>query len=172
VKSYPDKITPLAKLEIDWSKTSVWAEGGYYSRVFLNVAGREPLGTVAPCDVESLMEELTRKIRAIPRPDGSAMATQVYRPEQLYRAVLGVAPDMMVYFDDLLWRAVGTVGYDGIYTYENDTGPDDANHAQKGVYIEALAGNQGGGRGEDWDILEMASRFMNASGVSVAQNAG
>ncbi|HTV75179.1 MAG TPA: alkaline phosphatase family protein [Candidatus Acidoferrales bacterium] len=172
VKNYPDKVTQLAKLEIDWTKTAVWAEGGYYSRVFLNVAGREPLGTVAPSEVESLMEELSRKIRAIPRPDGSPMSTQVYRPEEIYREVRGVAPDMMVYFDDLLWRAVGTVGYDGIYTYENDTGPDDANHAQKGIFIEALAGIPGRGHIEDWDILDMASRFMGAAGVAVPQHAG
>ena len=45
----------------------------------------------------------------------------------------GVAPDLIVHFGDLLWRAVGTVGGDeGIHTFENDTGPDDANHAQTG----------------------------------------
>jgi predicted AlkP superfamily phosphohydrolase/phosphomutase len=27
------------------------------------------------------------------------------------------------------------VGADSIYTFENDTGPDDANHAQQGMYI-------------------------------------
>jgi predicted AlkP superfamily phosphohydrolase/phosphomutase len=171
VKSYPDKVTPLAKLEIDWSKTAVWAEGGYYSRVFLNIAGREPQGTIAPSEVESVIAELSRKLRAIPRPDGSPMATQIYRPHEIYRSVEGVPPDLMVYFDDLYWRAVGTVGYDGIYTYENDTGPDDANHAQKGIFIEALAGSDGRGRIEDWNLLEMAPRFMNAAGLAQAQHA-
>jgi predicted AlkP superfamily phosphohydrolase/phosphomutase len=165
VKNYPDRITPLSKLEIDWSKTAVWAEGGYYSRVFLNIAGREPQGTVAPGEVESLIAELSSKILAIPRPDGTPMRSEIFRPEQIYREVRGVAPDLMVYFDDLYWRAVGTVGYDGIYTYENDTGPDDANHAQHGIFIEALAGNRGTGRTEDWDLLDMSSRFMNAAGV-------
>ena len=32
--------------------------------------------------------------------------------------------------------AVGTVGGDeGLYTFDNDTGPDDANHAQHGMFI-------------------------------------
>jgi predicted AlkP superfamily phosphohydrolase/phosphomutase len=30
---------------------------------------------------------------------------------------------------------VGLVGADTIYTFENDTGPDDANPAQQGMYI-------------------------------------
>lgn len=166
VKNYPDKVTPLGKLEIDWKKTAVWAEGGYYSRVFLNIAGREPEGTVAPSDVESLIEELGAKIRAIPRPDGSPMQTQIFRPHEIYREVRGIAPDMMVYFDDLLWRAVGTVGYESIYTYENDTGPDDANHAQHGIFIEALAGKPGTGRDADWNLLEMSEKFLKSAGMT------
>jgi predicted AlkP superfamily phosphohydrolase/phosphomutase len=168
VKSYPSSIVPLNKLEIDWSKTSVWAEGGYYSRVFLNIAGREPQGTVAPGEVESLIAELSRKICSIPRPDGQPMKTQVFRPHEIYRTVRGIAPDLMVYFDDLYWRAVGTVGYDGIYTYENDTGPDDANHAQHGIFIEATPGRAGAGRTGDWDLLDMSSKFMRASGLAAA----
>ncbi len=172
VKSYPDRLTPLNKLEIDWANTSVWAEGGYYSRVFLNIAGREPQGTIAPSEVEPFIAELSKKIRAIPRPDGSPMATQIFRPEEIYRTVRGVAPDLMVYFDDLFWRAVGTVGYDGIYTFENDTGPDDANHAQKGIFIEALAGDAGRGMIEDWDILDMPPRFLRAAGFAAPQYVG
>ena len=29
------------------------------------------------------------------------------------------------------------MGHDGVYTFENDTGPDDANHAQDGMYLMA-----------------------------------
>ena len=31
---------------IDWERTTAWGEGGYYCRLFLNVAGREPQGVV------------------------------------------------------------------------------------------------------------------------------
>lgn len=165
LKTTPAQPTPFAKLEIDWSKTSAWGEGGYYSRVFFNVSGREPQGVIAPSDVDSFADELSRKIRAIPRPDGTRMETRVYRPAEIYKRVQNIAPDLMVYFDDLFWRAVGTVGYGNIYTYENDTGPDDANHAQDGIYIEALAGHQGRGRAEDWELLSMAQRFLSVSGV-------
>ena len=40
-------------------------------------------------------------------------------------------PDLFVYFGDLRWRSVGTVGTGQIHTFENDTGPDDANHAAR-----------------------------------------
>ncbi len=41
----------------------------------------------------------------------------------------------MVYFGDLLWRSVGSLGHGGVHTLENDTGPDDCNHAQNGMFI-------------------------------------
>ncbi|MBV8695834.1 MAG: hypothetical protein JO183_10165, partial [Ktedonobacteraceae bacterium] len=56
-------------------------------------------------------------------------------PQQLYRSVRGIPPDLIVYFGDLAWRSVGTVGGNELYTAENDTGPDDANHAQYGMFI-------------------------------------
>ena len=63
----------------------------------------------------------------------------------VYEEVNGVAPDLLVLFGDLSWRAVGTVGGpDGIQTFENDTGPDDANHAQDGLLIMAGPGVEPG----------------------------
>jgi predicted AlkP superfamily phosphohydrolase/phosphomutase len=41
----------------------------------------------------------------------------------------------MIYFDDLYWRSAGTLGHPGKFLSENDTGPDDAVHAQEGIYI-------------------------------------
>ena len=56
------------------------------------------------------------------------MGTTVHKPQDVYPEVRGIAPDLIVYFGDLEWRSVGTVGNPSIYTYENDTGPDGANH--------------------------------------------
>jgi len=40
----PTEVTPFGKLAVNWEKTKVWSEGGYYARVFFNVKGREPKG--------------------------------------------------------------------------------------------------------------------------------
>ena len=141
----PGAATSLAELGVDWTRTVAWGEGGYYGRVFLNVAGREPNGIVPPDDVERVLRDLAERIAAIPGADGEPIATRVYRPEELYDEVNGVAPDLLVLFGDLSWRAVGTVGGpDGIHTFENDTGPDDANHAQDGLLIMAGPGVEPG----------------------------
>ncbi|MFI5324546.1 MAG: alkaline phosphatase family protein, partial [Thermodesulfobacteriota bacterium] len=35
LKKYPEKQTRIADVEIDWSKTLAWGDGGYYGRLFM-----------------------------------------------------------------------------------------------------------------------------------------
>ena len=136
----PESVVPLSKVKIDWPKTKAWGDGGYYARIFLNVAGREPQGTIAPEDYEKVRDELIAGLMSIRDENGKEIGTKVYRPEDLYREVRGVAPDLIVYFGDLYWRSVGTVGGGRLHTFENDTGPDGANHAQDGMILYRPAG--------------------------------
>ncbi|MFN0057590.1 MAG: phosphodiesterase, partial [Planctomycetota bacterium] len=81
----------------------------------------------------------------------------------IYKQVNGVAPDGIVIFGDLHWRSVGTIGNASIYTFENDTGPDDANHAQQGMYILSHA-SLGPARREDrsiYDVTPTVLKLMN-----------
>ena len=152
---------------IDWSRTKVWAEGGYYSRVFLNVEGREPNGTIPAADYERFRDELARRICAIPDEHGKPIPTKVFRPEDVYPEIKGVAPDLIVHFGDLYWRAVGTVGGDeGLHTFDNDTGPDDANHAQHGMFILRAPGVEPGQR-EGAHLLDIAPTVLELLGQPV-----
>jgi predicted AlkP superfamily phosphohydrolase/phosphomutase len=126
---------PIEKVGVDWEKTTAWGAGGYYARIFLNVRGREPQGTIPQADYEKVRERVAAAIEAIPDPQGRRLHTVCYRPEAIYREVRNFPPDLIVYLGDLRWRAVGSFGFDGIHTLENDTGPDDANHAQDGMLI-------------------------------------
>src|SRR5207249_3184506 len=112
---------------------------------FLNVAGREPQGTIAPGDYEKVRNDLIAGLSAIPDENGREIGTKVYRPEELYREVRGIAPDLIVYFGDLYWRSVGTIGGGKIQTLKNDTGPDGANHAPNGIFVLRDGGNTDSG---------------------------
>jgi hypothetical protein len=93
----------------------------------MNVQGREPQGLIPAADYERFRDELIQRIAAIPGPDGRLLGNVSYKPQAVYKNVTNFAPDLITYFGDLRWRAVGGVGYPDIYTFENDTGPDDAN---------------------------------------------
>jgi predicted AlkP superfamily phosphohydrolase/phosphomutase len=135
INHVPDTPTPLDQVEVDWSKTQVWGAGGYYARIFLNVQGREPEGTVPLADYERVRSRLAEQLETLTDPDGNPLNVKAYKPQDIYQRVRGAAPDLIVYFDDLAWRSVGSVGINSFYTRENDTGPDDANHAPFGLMI-------------------------------------
>jgi len=135
LKETPSRPVSLDSAQVDWGRTKAWGAGGYYGRIFLNVRGREPEGVIAPSDYERERLRLAERLRAMTGPDGRPLGNRIFTPQQLYSNVRGVAPDLIVYLGDLAWRAVGTVGGGALYTVENDTGPDDANHAQYGLLI-------------------------------------
>jgi len=135
LKCKPQGIVRLEECEIDWKNTMAWASGGYYARVFLNVKGREPEGVISPGDYEKIRDELKEKIESITDDKGNKIETRVYKPEEVYREINNIPPDLIVLFGDLYWRSVGSIGFNSIWTHENDTGPDDANHAQHGIFI-------------------------------------
>ncbi len=135
LKSHPSGIFKLEEAEVDWDHTLAWGEGGYYSRIFLNVKGREPRGVIPPEDYEKVREELKQKLEEITDEEGRNIGTKVYKPEEIYPEIKNIPPDLIVLFGDLYWRAIGTMGYGTLWSRENDTGPDDANHAMHGTFI-------------------------------------
>jgi predicted AlkP superfamily phosphohydrolase/phosphomutase len=157
----PAKMVPLERVKVDWSKTKAWSSGGYYARIFMNVEGREPNGIIAPADYKRERDELARRLIAIPGPDGQDIGTKVFKPEEMYHKVNNVAPDLIVYFGDLAWRSVGSLGLESIYTFENDTGPDDANHAQQGMFILYDPARDLGGRWMQAQIMDVAPTVLH-----------
>ncbi|WP_448597837.1 alkaline phosphatase family protein [Thermoleptolyngbya sp.] len=135
LKEPPATPMPLDQVEVDWSKTKAWGAGGYYGRIFMNVQGREPQGLIPLAEYEQERSHLANLLASIPTPDGRPMPNRIMKPQQIYQKVRGVAPDLIAYFDELAWRSVGTVGDGALYTTNNDTGPDDANHAPFGLMI-------------------------------------
>jgi predicted AlkP superfamily phosphohydrolase/phosphomutase len=167
LRERPAGVTPLNRLEIDWPRTVAWGEGGYYGRIFMNVQGREPNGVVPPARYDDVREELADSLAGIPDDNGRPMDTKVYRPNRIYRATRGVAPDLMVYFDNLNWRSNGFVGHDRIYTFDNDTGPDDANHAEEGLFIMRGPGIEPRGRLGERCLIDLAPTILERFGYPI-----
>jgi predicted AlkP superfamily phosphohydrolase/phosphomutase len=168
IREKPEGTVPLSKVKIDWPRTKAWGDGGYYARIFLNVAGREPEGTIPPEDYEKVRDELIAGLKSIRDENGEEIGTKVYRPEELYQEVRGVAPDLIVYFGDLYWRSVGTIGGGKLHTFENDTGPDGANHAQHGIIMFRPAG--GLAKAEvitDAKIVDVAPTVLRLLGLPI-----
>lgn len=161
LKSEPERGARLEESQIDWSKTKAWGWGGYYARIFINVEGREPQGIVPPEDYEKIVEELTKKLEQIKGPNGEKLDNKVYNPEDIYEELNGDYPDLIVYLDDLNWRSAGTIGYDTLYLPENDIGPDDAVHAEYGVFILYDPSKETGTEQQNLNIFDIAPTVLS-----------
>jgi len=150
LKEQPEGIARLEDCAIDWEHTRAWASGGYYARVFVNVAGREPHGVVPPEEYEAFRNQLAAELEATTDQRNEPIGTRAFRPEDVYRRITNIPPDLIVYLGNLAWRSVGSVGHGTLHVFENDTGPDDANHAQNGLYIATGGEPQTGPSPRTW----------------------
>jgi predicted AlkP superfamily phosphohydrolase/phosphomutase len=161
------KLTRFDEADVDWSRTRAWGAGGYYGRVFLNVEGREPQGIIPQRAYPSFRDELAEQIKSITGADGKILNTRVFYPDEIYRSVNNIAPDLMVYFGDLHWRSVGSLGHRAHYTLENDTGPDDANHAENGLFILYDPKRSDAGDIGKRQIMDIAPTILQKMGIPI-----
>jgi predicted AlkP superfamily phosphohydrolase/phosphomutase len=168
LEEYPSEVTPFGKLKVDWTKTKVWSEGGYYARVFFNVEGREPTGTIPASEYAQFREVMAARLAAIPGPGGGTIESLVFKPDEMYQTTKNIPPDLIVHFGKLDWRSIGGVGYNGtLHIRENDTGPDDCNHAQFGAFILAAPNVPPLGELKGARLLDVAPTLMEVGGYDI-----
>jgi predicted AlkP superfamily phosphohydrolase/phosphomutase len=88
-----------------------------------------------------------------------------------YRKVRNIPSDLLIYFGNLHWRSVGSLGHKNIYTFENDTDPDDANHAQEGMIIYYDPKHHlNGKRLRNLQLIDIAPTVLQLMGQPVPEN--
>jgi len=171
LKEPPAAATSLKMDMVDWSRTRVWGEGGYYARVFFNVRGREPQGVIPPAEFSAFRDRVQAEIEAIGDEQGRPIGSVIYRPERLYRECRNIPPDLIVYFGDLSWRSAGVVGGGALHVFENDTGPDDANHDRFGIYVYFDPRRPAGGQTGDASIFDITPTVLDYFHLPVPDDA-
>ncbi len=166
---YPKEVTPFSKLKVNWAKTKVWSEGGYYARVFFNVQGREPQGIIPQSEYASFQDVMKKKFEALTDDKGKPLNSLVFKPTELYKNVKNVAPDLIVHFGGLYWRSIGGVGYGRVHVQENDTGPDACNHAQYGMFLLAAPNLPLRGEYQGAKLLDVAPTLLDLAGYDIPE---
>ncbi len=163
LKEEPSAPRPLREGDVDWSRTRAWAEAGYYARVFVNVRGREPEGIVEPGELEAVVSELASELARLP------VAVRAHRPRELYREVNGLAPELLVVFGDLDYRALSLVGTGAVLVDHDDRRPDGANHDWDGIFVAAGAGVAARGELSGLSIHDVGPTILSLMGVGVPE---
>lgn len=178
LKQKPAAETPLTPDMVDWKRTRAWGEGGYFGRIFLNVAGREPEGIIPPDHRDRVRDDLAARLESMTEPSeiacgtGESMGNRVIFPDRFFPECRGIPPDLMVYFGQLAWRSLGGTGPspdtfgNGLFTRKNDRGPDGANHDFHGISLGNVPAVQGTFEAPGhWTITEVAPFVRRFFGV-------
>lgn len=140
LKNNPKQPVKLKMSDVDWSKTKAFSVGAYFGRIYFNLQGREPEGIVAIEEYNILQKELVDKLKLIEDDKGNKMDNKIYLPQEIYSGEFSEeAPDIQVYFDNLLCGVNNDVGNSGLYCWATTEGSDDAGHAPEGIFI--MSGN-------------------------------
>jgi predicted AlkP superfamily phosphohydrolase/phosphomutase len=170
LKEKPAGPTKFSTKLIDWSRTKAWGEGGYYSRIFMNVKGREPQGVVPADEYEEFRDKLMQKLEHIEDEKGVGIGTVVFKPKDIYFGIENIPPDLIVHLGNLDWRSAATVGTGSIHMFENDTGPDDANHAMEGTFITSLKLDAPVAQKDPYSIFDIAPTILDYFGLPIPED--
>jgi predicted AlkP superfamily phosphohydrolase/phosphomutase len=110
----------LLSSAIEWSKTRAYALGAC-GNLYVNLAGREPEGTVQPgAEYEQLRDELIGELLALTAPDtGQPLVKEVHRAEEIYAGpYVDQAPDLVIEWHDYAYWGRGRYDIRGRAVFE------------------------------------------------------
>ncbi len=167
LNQYPKAVTPFEKLNVNWSQTKAWSEGIHHARVFFNVKEREPQGIIPASEYESFQNEMKSRLESLVDDKGRPLKSQVFKPQEIYRNLRNVAPDLIAYFGELHWRSISTVGHSDLYVREQSMSADACNHAQHGMFILAAPNCPLSGEYEGAQLLDIAPTLLDLAGHKI-----
>ncbi|MBI4052763.1 MAG: alkaline phosphatase family protein [Candidatus Diapherotrites archaeon] len=162
-----EKPARLRLSGIDWQKTKAFAVGGYQGRIYLN-RDRKALGhkgILGKDECDWLGGELEKKLLAIRGGKGEKLDNKVFFAKDIYKNGFDdECPEMIVYFDNLVWGVNNDVGNKGLYSTSTTVGSDDAGHAPEGSFV--IVDEKIGGRGDmgTISILDVFPTMMDILG--------
>ncbi|MFW6116315.1 MAG: alkaline phosphatase family protein, partial [bacterium] len=97
-KVFPQDSRCRVAEAVDWKRTQAYSVG-YIGQIYVNLAGREPRGTVSPGrEYERLRDNIVERLLEMTDPDdGRRVVSQVFKKEDIYEGpFLTKAPDLLV----------------------------------------------------------------------------
>jgi len=153
---------------VDWEKTKVFGRGAWDGQIFVNLKGREQQGIVEKEEYDALIEELETKLKQIKGDDGKILDTKIFKKKDFSGKFDNIAPDMIIYFDDLYYGCNTTlIGNPTIWSPSTAIGSDDVTHSKQGIFITNISnkGNIG-----EINIIDIAPTILKELDIPIPED--
>ncbi|TMA25368.1 MAG: hypothetical protein E6J87_22910 [Deltaproteobacteria bacterium] len=159
----------IASDDVDWSRTRAYGLG--FNGLYLNLAGREGQGIVAPGDAAALAAELRAKLEALRDPaNGRRVVVRVDRSEDVYSAERRAeGPDLIVGYD----RGYGasdesTLGEITEAVIEDNTSRWSGNHLMAPEVVPGILLTNRKLEGSGFDLTDLTVTLLDYYGIGPA----
>lgn len=168
----PQKLTLFRDVKVDWSRTKCWSTG-YTGKLYLNMKGREPQGTVDPKDYDKFLDELTAKLKDIPDKVGRPLNTRVWKCDDIcFGPYVNYGPDLLVNFDEGRLGTSDLLGHNQGEIYSFDTAKDshDVAYGLYGYFVITGPGIPEGKELKGVSLLNIAPTVLDILGIPIPRN--
>jgi predicted AlkP superfamily phosphohydrolase/phosphomutase len=170
-KLLPARVARRAKgrtfAAVDWARTRAFASPIPQQGIFINVAGRERLGTVPPHEAEALKDELTVRLQELRGPDGRPATDRVWRSEEVFHGdALDGAPDLLPVMRDYRFELDDEIFHKNSFTDHTHL-PRGAHHPE-GIVVVAGPGVRNGAR-VNGSVMDVTPTLLYLAGLSIPE---
>jgi predicted AlkP superfamily phosphohydrolase/phosphomutase len=162
--------------EPDYKRTKVFPGTAYAGLLYLNLAGRDPEGLIAPEDRREVARELANRLLEVKDPDShDALFANVYTGDELYHGPAAAqSPDLILDGYSSGWN-IRTSPYSVMpssvrqryFVDATNEGRDFGWHSREGIYVfsgpEFLAGSDG----DVADLLDIPATLLHLCGAPI-----
>ena len=123
--------------DVDWHNTRAYAHGSL-GQIYLNVQGREPLGTVRPEEYDDVRDQIIERLYELRDEEtGQGIVDRVYRREEIYSGpALELAPDILFMAQEYAYiTSEGHMRLDGSTLMARNPIGISATHRRNGILI-------------------------------------
>jgi predicted AlkP superfamily phosphohydrolase/phosphomutase len=167
LNEYPREITRFDKLNVNWEKTKVWWQGSCCAGVFMNVKGREPQGIIEKGDYEKFRNEIKEKMEKTLKGKDGSLDNFVFKPEEIYAAVVNEAPDLIMCLGGLCLQLIDSIGHGTVYPQGKESGIEGCKHGRFGGFILGAPNNLLRGGVDGAHLLDIAPTLLELGGYEV-----
>jgi predicted AlkP superfamily phosphohydrolase/phosphomutase len=158
--------------DVDWSQTRAYSLGNV-GQIYVNLAGREPLGCVQPgAEYEQVRENIIARLWELRDPEtGEGVVEAVYRREEIYNGdQLEHAPDILFLPRRLEYFGFGEYEFGSHKIIEAMKRGISGTHRMDGVFLAYGGGVQPGVVFEDAQIVDLAPTILHLMGEPVPEH--